>query len=484
MLLILIIILISMMIVVNSILLKSLNDIITLKGKDSVRLLQALTTSDFESLICNNYNLLNNRESSIMIPTSFVSVKGHLLYNNVKCIIKYNNNDNDYCIKMLINNKQSDSLKEYFKKYIFPLDRVTIIDDKKKGLLCTILCNDDNNQKYMNIFDNNINKYFSKSIGNDLSLTKLEEWKGYVKCSIHQSIHQSSESENIYSWIGNDFISINNREPENPSDIKLKEYSKGFTFVAEDHGEKLNQLLQSLELEGIINPSKQDKVWESLRLATGIPSPFTEIGIPYNATALELGMIHLISFCKGCYTGQESIQHAITATGPIIANGKRLNAVRRHLVGCKLHKIDATIISKIKNGDNIIDENNEIVGVVTTSPIISDTNIDVIDSLASGKLLALVKSSIAINDQKLFITTNDKENIPISVEMLSYCRYDPNSSSAPPVMKLPKNGKEVVLPTKEQQTNDVAQKEAERKAKKLQEMAERAAKLQASKKKI
>ena len=66
--------------------------------------------------------------------------------------------------------------------------------------------------------------------------------------------------------------------------------------------------------------------------------------------------------------------------------------------------------------------------------------------------------------------------------MLPYCRYDPNSSSAPPVMKLPKNGKEVSLPTtKEQETS---QKEAERKAKKLQEMAERAAKLQALKKKI
>jgi hypothetical protein len=33
----------------------------------------------------------------------------------------------------------------------------------------------------MNIFDYNINKYFSKSIGNDLSLTKLEEWKGKQK---------------------------------------------------------------------------------------------------------------------------------------------------------------------------------------------------------------------------------------------------------------------------------------------------------------
>lgn len=462
MLLILIILLILLLSSNSMLLLKSSNDIITIKGKDSVRLLQALTTSDFDGL---GSTLLNSNQNCLVCPTTFVNVKGHLLYH-CNCLVRYDNNDDDYIIKLIIDSNQGDSLRNYFNKYIFPLDRVKVVNEKKKGTLITALYNRNDNNNYRNTFDNNLKKIFKRIIGDDLSMMKPDEsWKGYKSASVYES-----ESEYLYSWLGNSFVSIDNKEPEDVYDENLKQYVDGFTIIGESEN-KIEQLVKLLEAEGLTVPLEQERVWDSIRLATGLPSSFYEIGSPMNATALELGMMHSISFGKGCYTGQESLAHAITASGPQSSDGRRLNAVRRHLVGLKFK--DTSNSLKVTRLSDIIDDTNESIGIVTTSPITS-TGIDTIDKLAQGKMLGLVKSSLAVNNQNLFVVaTNDKdekENIPVKVELLSYPRFDAfKSSSSPPVVKLPNKGRSIEVPANKESV-DVSP-EAIAKAKKLEEMA-------------
>ena len=450
---ILLLLLLSLTLTSSILLLKSINDIITIKGKDSLRLLQALATSDFESLSSTLSS--NNKQCSIIIPTSFVNVKGHVLYH-CNCLVSYDN-INDYNIKLFIDSNQGDSLRNYFNKYIFPLDRVKLDNEKKVGTLVTGLCNSDDAHKYFGVFDNNVNKIFMKLTGDDLSLMKPEP---------------------EISWKGNPFVSIDNKDPEESFDERLKEFSRGFTFIGEDS----DKLLKLLENDGMTVPSGNEKVWESMAIATGVPS-LREIGAPMNGTALELGLMHTISFGKGCYTGQESLSHAISASGPLIGDGKRLNGIRRRLVGLRLKPEDISKSKVIKRLLEVVDETDESVGVVTSSGV-EASGIDAVDKLTEGKLIGLVKTtSIANNKQNLFIaihSDNGKiDKIPVAFENLSFTRYDATiSSSSPPVTKLANKGKEIVDASKENATDTAA---ALAKAKKLEEMAAKVAELQAKK---
>lgn len=469
---ILLLLLLSLTLTSSILLLKSINDIITIKGKDSIRLLQALATSDFESLSSTLSS--NNNQCSIIIPSSFVNVKGHVLYH-CNCLVSYDN-INDYNIKLFIDSNQGDSLRNYFNKYIFPLDRVKIDNDKKVGTLVTGLCNSDDAHKYFGVFDNNVNKVFKKLTGDDLSLMKPEpetSWKGFKNVAVYKN----HDDDNLYAWKGNPFVSINNKDPEESFDERLKEFSSGFTFIGEDS----DKLLKLLENDGMTVPSGNERVWESMAIATGVPS-LREIGAPMNGTALELGLMHTISFGKGCYTGQESLSHAISASGPLIGDGKRLNGIRRRLVGLRLKPEDISK-SKVIRLLEVVDETDESVGVVTSSGV-EASGIDAVDKLTEGKLIGLVKSTSIANDkQNLFIAIhNDNgkiDKIPVVVENLPFTRYDATiSSSSPPVTKLANKGKEIIDASKENTTDTAA---ALAKAKKLEEMAAKVAKLQAKK---
>jgi len=465
-----VLLLLSLTLTSSILLLKSINDIITIKGKDSLRFLQALATSDFESLSSTLLNS-NNKQCSMIVPTSFVNVKGHVLYH-CNCLVSYDN-INDYDIKLFIDSNQGDSLRNYFNKYIFPLDRVKVDNDKKVGTLVTGLCNSDDVHKYLSVFDNNVNKVFKKLVGDDLSLMKPEiSWKGFKNVAVYKN----HDDDNLYAWKSNPFVSIDNKDPEESFDERLKDYSSGFTFIGEDS----NKLLKLLENDGMIVPSGNEKVWESMTIATGVPS-LHEIGAPMNGTALELGLMHTISFGKGCYTGQESLSHAISASGPLLGDGKRLNGIRRRLVGLRLKPEDISKSKVIKRLLEVVDETDESVGVVT-SGCVEASGIDAVDKLTEGKLIGLVKSTSVANKQNLFIAINDNgkmDKIPVIVENLSFTRYDaPTSSSSPPVTKLANKGKEIIDVAKDNATDTAA---ALAKAKKLEEMAAKVAKLQAKK---
>lgn len=67
-----------------------------------------------------------------------------------------------------------------------------------------------------------------------------------------------------------------------------------------------------------------DRAWEQLRIEQGRPLPDAELTEDYNP--LEVGLLHTISYSKGCYIGQETIARLNTYKG-----------VKQHLWGVRLN---------------------------------------------------------------------------------------------------------------------------------------------------
>jgi folate-binding protein YgfZ len=84
---------------------------------------------------------------------------------------------------------------------------------------------------------------------------------------------------------------------------------------------KLDRVVEWLEEIGLPRLSKEE--YDVLRVESGCPGPSGELTAEY--TPLEVGLTHLISDEKGCYTGQEVIARQIT-----------YDKVTRQLVGITL----------------------------------------------------------------------------------------------------------------------------------------------------
>ncbi len=94
--------------------------------------------------------------------------------------------------------------------------------------------------------------------------------------------------------------------------------------------------------------------YESLKIMKGLPTFGRELTDDFNP--LELGLVHLVNFKKGCYIGQE-----------VIARLDSYNKVKQHLAGL-------TSKERIAQGDTIQIEGKDI-GVITSAFSIPDSGI-------------------------------------------------------------------------------------------------------------
>lgn len=96
-------------------------------------------------------------------------------------------------------------------------------------------------------------------------------------------------------------------------------------------------------------PNVADAQYEHQRIIQGYPAYPSELNENYNP--LECGMLHSISFTKGCYVGQE-----------VIARLDSYNKVQRHMVGIRSK-------TPVAVGDIIEFEGKEVGSVTSTSPL-------------------------------------------------------------------------------------------------------------------
>lgn len=259
------------------------------------------------------------------------------------------------------------------------------------------------------------------------------------------------------NWPGIDCLVLPDNDltaasPEAQEDLITSRLLEGFTVL---HSAELPPLPDTETLTGVDAMNK----WEVLRRETGRFSLATDAR-PYNATALELGLMHTLHFRKGCFVGNEVVSKQVAT-----------KAVRRHLTG--LRAVGETLLP----GDEIEFEGEGVVGVVTSG------------SLSPGGLgLGLVKSKLLKEDEgKLQLSVRRGEGrISVAPVRLPYPRFDAaKSSRAPPVEKLPTQGKTILLATPSPAASTDGGPETpeeERKRKKLEEMAAKVAQLQAAKK--
>jgi folate-binding protein YgfZ len=262
------------------------------------------------------------------------------------------------------------------------------------------------------------------------------------------------------NWPGTDCLVLPDNDltaasPEAQEDLITSRLLEGFTVL---HSAELPPLPDTETLTGDDAMHK----WEALRRETGRFSLATDAR-PYNATALELGLMHTLHFRKGCFVGNEVVSKQVAT-----------KAVRRHLTG--LRAVGETLLP----GDEIEFEGEGVVGVVSSGSL-----------LPGGLGLGLVKSKLLqsrredVGKLQLFVRRGDGR-ISVAPVRLPYPRFDAaKSSRAPPVDKLPTQGKTILLATPSPAASTDGSPESaeeERKRKKLEEMAAKVAQLQAAKK--
>lgn len=265
------------------------------------------------------------------------------------------------------------------------------------------------------------------------------------------------------NWPGHDCLVLPENDltaasPETQECHVISQPLEGFTVL---HAAGLPPLPEAETLTG------EDAVqkWESLRRDTG-RFALNADARPYNATALELGLMHTLHFRKGCFVGNEVVSKQVAT-----------NAVRRHFTGIRpSNDTQETLLS----GDEIELEGEGVVGVVTSG------------SLAPGGLsLGLLKSKLLLQSRRegegelQLSVRRGVGRISVAPVRLPYPRFNAaKSSRAPPLEKLPSQGKTILLstPSPAAATTGAESAEEERKRKKLEEMAAKVAQLQAAKK--
>ena len=101
------------------------------------------------------------------------------------------------------------------------------------------------------------------------------------------------------------------------SDLGLPGYN---LIIPQENAPKIRSLLKDNNVFQI-----DGEAWEQLRILQGRPAPDKELTEDYNP--LEAGLLHTISFDKGCYIGQETIARLNT-----------YNGVKQKLWGVKLDR--------------------------------------------------------------------------------------------------------------------------------------------------
>jgi folate-binding protein YgfZ len=124
--------------------------------------------------------------------------------------------------------------------------------------------------------------------------------------------------------------------------------------------------------------------WEWLEIQTGIPDIYQQTQDAFVPQMVNLDLLEAINFKKGCYTGQE-----------IVARTHYLGKVKR-----RTHLAHLTTSSPPQAGDDVINQNKEVIGKVVRSAIAPVSGYDV---LAEIRLENVEAGEMYVNETKLEI---------------------------------------------------------------------------------
>lgn len=228
------------------------------------------------------------------------------------------------------------------------------------------------------------NEVISKKTG-DSSLNILVSQKGRMVELLHQHIIADDtillitphkQSQDLIDWM-DQFLFTEEVEIQDVSNqggliwwlgpLNFDNYKENFiiipsfNFVDENNQKISSQLIyhdqkSAAEILKFCAPDEiinDEAIFETLRIAAGIPWYPNEINQLYNP--IELGLNVAINWTKGCYIGQEVIS--------------RLDTYQKQSKQLCLVNIDGTAFSELQNGQNISIETKDVGVITSVAPI-------------------------------------------------------------------------------------------------------------------
>jgi folate-binding Fe-S cluster repair protein YgfZ len=275
--------------------------LLSVTGEDRLSFLQGLGTNDFIDITEEKVGKID--EGGTAFTTAFLNGKGQLLGSAQVLLL-------GDCVKLLVESPAAAStLKEYFEKYLFPLDRVKVEDISKKTRV--------------------IHSLFPQ----DQVVGRSKQHTAEV-----QVVGES------YRIVGSNGLCVDG--------LSLG----GDTYISEGDS-SLSPLLAKEDVKTeTIEGDLATQVYEDALQLAGQASVMNDL-VPYNITALEAGFMASIHFRKGCFVGNEVVSKQVST-----------KAIRRHLVGLRIAD-DIGGGEGLKAGEPVIDpDTEEVVGIVLKPP--------------------------------------------------------------------------------------------------------------------
>ena len=430
----------------SNLMIESSSAVLRITGKGTKTLLQGLTTAYFE--LSQVGDVLN---------CCFLSSKGELQFYCRAMVLESD-------VLLICDPGQSDSLLRHIKKYIFPMDMVEVVNEHMYKVYTCILTKGD----VRDILENlqlkgyNITTYNQKIQNKKQSSAYIAG--AYVAGETNQQIYIMANG--FYSVAPSTFEQFNSTNNTNSRYEIARTLHAGFTLIS-DKNDGVNAELFGTDYE-ILNNNFADETFEIFRTIVGKPGVNNEQKMNY--TALELGLVHSIHFNKGCYTGQEIVSKTVT-----------MNTIRKKI--CLIRPCDAKS-DQFQLGDNIVDEDGDKIGEITSIPNIDTNKIPIVWEFMDKVITEYKSASIAVLKTKLAVPGNVVSikkfgsNVIVKgvVDLLPYSTFNPSLSSPfPPVLSSKSN--------KENNNSNVnIHDEEKRKLLKLEAMKKKIADLELKKK--
>jgi len=222
---------------------------IAVKGSDRLRFLHNQSTNDFES-----------RQPGQGCDTVFVTSTARTL----DLVTAYLTEES---VILLVSPDRREKLWQWMDRYIFPMDRVELVDITGKTACFSLIGTE------------------SDRLLEALGIPPLTD----APPGTHQPVTLGDISLRIA--VGSGLA------------------TPGYTLILDlEEGQNLTEKLIAQGAKSINNQQ-----WETLRIQNGRPAPDRELTEDYNP--LEAGLWNTISFEKGCYIGQETIARLNTYQG-------------------------------------------------------------------------------------------------------------------------------------------------------------------------
>lgn len=391
--------------------------LLSIRGADRLRLLHSLASESFDDAVPGD-----------SFSTCFLDASGKLL-DYARCIVTTKDD-----VKLLVDShKRAEELSMYLGKFIFPFDKVAVIDE---SLLSSV---------YL-------------TVGSDISPDYIKRWM------MSETIQDSSSNRKTVFLHDGTMIAPGNdifaEIPEHNS--QMQDGLQGYTIIKQS-SESLSIPAPPVVDTGIVttlNGTEAVEKWQEFRRVTGRFSVESDARA-FNATPLELGLMHTLHFRKGCYSGNEVISKIVST-----------KALRRSFCGFLAAENGES--EGLKVGD-VLDFDGDSVGTITAAPFGRGR-------MALGFLKTKIFEGLPSGTESLKLTVSGNEGVSCLPFKLPFPRFNATQSSrAPPLEKLKSIGKTIMLPSADL---DAIEESAEdiRKKLKLEQMQRKVAALQAQKK--